>query len=311
MNKSDKYYLKTGKLELSMLDDEEHMCVVDSVEKKESKDLVLSLDVDRSERVNKSGKASQQTLKINKDIYNTLHTMGQFLTNKEQHMPNKSVKKSIKIVKGQKLDKMASSLKVIDIPTSSVVGKEELFTSMPISEADQIKKINETVNMSHVETKQLEPSVVEKEESLSDTIRIDTAQLEEMAINLEYRRSEVDKQCVKEKSAPAQENINKGLYGNQEVEAQIESAYKEANEFIMTYQEAAVTEENIDRIDLEDCTYPLAHPLEQGNTLNQGYIDSILATFFKPVEPQNVFSRALKKHIENQITIIKNYNHIL
>lgn len=317
MNKSDKYYLKRGKLELSMLDDEEHTCVVDSIEKKESKDLLLNFEMDRIERVKKVSKKSQQksqqTLKINKDIYNTLHTMGQFLTNKEQQVPNRSVKKSIKIVKGQKLEQMASSLKVQDIAISPVVTKEDLSTSLPISEADQIKKTNEIVNMPIVDVNQIKGSVIEKEESLSDTRRIDTAQLEKMAINLEYRRPEVDKQLIEEKAVKAQKKINKVLYGDQEIEAQIESAYNEANQFMMTYQEVVATEENpnIKKIDLDDYPNSLGHPLAQGSILNQGYIDSILATFFKPVEPQDAFSRELKKHIEKHIITIKNYDNIL
>lgn len=78
MNTSDKYYLKEGKLELSMLDEEDEECALTQ----EHKQTFESLE---SEHITET-KQSQPKLKIDKDISNTLHIMGQFLTKTEQEV---------------------------------------------------------------------------------------------------------------------------------------------------------------------------------------------------------------------------------
>ena len=60
MDKFDKYYLKRGKLELSILDEE---------------DMVIDSTIVDKEKVKKVPQ-----VKLNKEIYNTLQTMGKFLT---------------------------------------------------------------------------------------------------------------------------------------------------------------------------------------------------------------------------------------
>lgn len=322
MNKSDKYYLKRGKLELSMLDDEEQTYIVDSREKKESKGLGRDFEQGRIEKVKKVSKTTQQgpqqTLKINKDIYNTLHTMGQFLTNKENQGPNRSVKKSIKVVKGQKSEQITQALKLQEVEKFCVTIKEDFSTSLPISEADQIKKMNEVINIPSVEKNQTEKERILKEtrEILSDTRRIDIAQLEEMAIHLEYRKPGVEKKYTEKKIIKSQQPAKKVLTENKEIEDQIACAYQQANQFMMAYDEVAVSTKeygniNIKEIELENYYDISRDHLVQASILNQENIDSILATFFKSEEPQDSFNKELKNHIEKHIMGIKNYDNIL
>ena len=293
MNKSDKYYLKKGRLELSMLEDEEQIYRTDTENKIEERDLGINLGQvkieQKSEEDERISSVPQQTLKINKDIYNTLHTMGQFLTTKEHQGNNRSVKKSIKVVKGQKLGKISEISKAQEV---------EVSTSLPISEADQIKQINEVIYIPSKEKQEVEEKVGLKEaqETLGDTRRIDAAQLEQMAIHLEYRRA------------------NKALDENTEIEEQISSAYEQASQFMMACDEVAISIEkphNIEAIDVENQNHSSGPNIEEIGVLNQNDIDEILSTFFKPMESKNAFCKQLKNHIDRHIMAIKNYNHIL
>lgn len=72
MNKFDKYYLRQGKLELSMLDEDDDK----KVEQREK--VVLPHEEDDSKEVR------EPCIKLTEDIYNTLQTMGKFLTEKEE-----------------------------------------------------------------------------------------------------------------------------------------------------------------------------------------------------------------------------------
>lgn len=72
MNKFDKYYLRQGKLELSMLDEDDDK----KVEEKEK--TILSSEEDHNVE------AREPRIRLTDDIYNTLQTMGKFLTEKEE-----------------------------------------------------------------------------------------------------------------------------------------------------------------------------------------------------------------------------------
>lgn len=82
MQKSGEYYLKEGKLELSILDDAE-----DEMQEFESSRSYtynrLSMQQPRRRNGLRKTPTGHQKLKVSKEVYNTLHAMGQFLTQKE------------------------------------------------------------------------------------------------------------------------------------------------------------------------------------------------------------------------------------
>nr|WP_302598923.1 hypothetical protein [uncultured Cellulosilyticum sp.] len=92
MNKFDKYYLKHGKLELSILDE-------DDDEKVEEKHIHHEED---------NNETRQPRIKLTEDIYNTLQTMGKFLTKKvegedETSLPDEIQEKECSLFNQSKL----------------------------------------------------------------------------------------------------------------------------------------------------------------------------------------------------------------
>lgn len=75
MNQSDKYYLKQGKLQLSMLDEEDDELEIIDLEFPQIKQI--------KETRSKQMCTKEVKLKITQEIYNNLHTMAQFLTKNE------------------------------------------------------------------------------------------------------------------------------------------------------------------------------------------------------------------------------------
>lgn len=103
MNKFDKYYLKKGKLELSILDEDEYG---DKSEEAPS-------SVEKGILKVKGIKTKEPRVKLTQDIYNVLQTMGEFLTK-----PESESEKTVSSAKAQRLEKIASSFKVqqIELP---------------------------------------------------------------------------------------------------------------------------------------------------------------------------------------------------
>ena len=157
MNKSDKYYLKEGRLELSMLDEEEYG----------EKGLFNNLEFEHTRRLRdvckKNQQKPQQALKVSNDIYNTLHTMGQFLTKMEPQPVSAPIKKSMNLAKSQKLEQIASSIRVQELELSTQISKQKHFNSLSISEVDQIKEINKAVNIGSVERNQVDIEFIQIE----------------------------------------------------------------------------------------------------------------------------------------------------
>lgn len=305
MNKFDKYYLKKGKLELSMLEDEENEDVGDLF-----KNDGLEHTKKFEEVCEKTQQKPEETLKMNKDIYNTLHTMGKILTKIEPQISNVPIKKSMNLAKAQKLEQIASSIKVQKIELPPITSKENALKSLYISKADQIKEVNEMVNIPLIDRNQIKVESIQREsrEALSDTRRIDTAELEELAINLDYRRQEVEDKQMIETLNEEQAKLEKALKNERDIEAQIESIYKEASQIVVLNNEEMMEEcLRIRPIEIEEPLNKLLNKSERDSLVEQENIDRILSSFFKPKEEEYAVSRELKEHIEKHITAIKNY----
>ena len=83
VNKSDRYYLKAGKLELSMLDDEDE--AIKMVDARSEKEVVNGLETGCTKGlIEKQDDFAEPQLKVSKEVYNTLHAMGEFLTRRDE-----------------------------------------------------------------------------------------------------------------------------------------------------------------------------------------------------------------------------------
>ncbi len=104
MNKSDKYYMKHGKLELSMLDsdDDEEFSLQNSEENNIKKDMFFDMEFPHSKKIREK---KETKVKMSKDIYSTLQNMGQFLVKSEE----------ADIARAQKLAQIGLTLKVEDM----------------------------------------------------------------------------------------------------------------------------------------------------------------------------------------------------
>lgn len=325
-----------------MLDEDDDQDVLEPIESSQKKDLFRNLEFEHTKRLREVREKPQPILKVNKDIYNTLHTMGQFLTKME--MPqgaNIPIKKSMPSAKAQKLEQIASSIKVQEIELPPITTQEERMSVLSISKADEIKEVNQPINLPTGDKEQVH---IEQVGNLGDTKRIDMVKLEAMAIELEYSGQEVQREPMEQEIQVLQEEetINsdgevQGLfsvndegisepYGQVEVEqiepldeisrwdndieAQIESSYKQISQGTVQDQDAVMSiEEGLRIRSTEEELYlnSLSSESEMRHTLDQNSIDNIVSSFFGSKQSQYAFSKELKKHIEKQITAIRNY----
>ena len=325
-----------------MLDEDDDQNVLEPTENSQKKDLFRNLEFEHTKRLREVREKPQPILKVNKEIYNTLHTMGQFLTKME--MPqgaNIPIKKSMPSAKTQKLEQIASSIKVQEIELPPITTQEERMSVLSISKADEIKEVNQPINLPTGDKEQV---YIEQVGNLGDTKRIDTVKLEAMAIELEYSGQEVQREPMEQEIQVLQEeetinsdgevqdlfSVNdEGIsepYGQVEVEqiepldeisrwdndmeAQIVSSYKQISQGTVQDQDAVMSiEEGLRIRSTEEELYlnSLSSESEMRHTLDQNSIDNIVSSFFGSKQPQYAFSKELKKHIEKQITAIRNY----
>lgn len=325
-----------------MLDEDDNQDLLETMGSSQEKDLFRNLEFEHTKRLREVRQKPQQTLKVSKDIYNTLHTMGQFLT--KMDMPqgaNIPIKKSMTSAKAQKLEQIASSIRVQEIELPPTATQEERMSALCISKADEIKEINQPINLPTGEKEQV---LIEQVGSFGDTKRIDTVKLEAMAIELEYGHQEVQREPMEQEIQVLQEEETINSDGevqsafsvddegvsesywqveseqiepldeisgwDNDIEAQIESSYKQISQGTVQDQDVVMSiEEGLRIRSTEEELYlnSLGSESEMRHTLDQNSIDNIVSSFFGSKQPQYAFSRELKKHIEKQITAIRNY----
>lgn len=126
---SDKFYLKNGGLELSMLEDEDETPKGTSLPKVE----VPKLQHTKRRREMKS--PEQPKLKVTSEIYNTLQAMSQYLTRSED--------KPVNAAKAQLIEQVASTIKV-KMPYSEVDKEVEAsYKRVQTMGCDQVAKQEE------------------------------------------------------------------------------------------------------------------------------------------------------------------------
>lgn len=160
MNKSDKYYLKQGKLELSMLDDDDDEVFV-ATNGPAQKKVVNKVEEQRlfehTKRLRDVKDNKQARVKVSQEIYSTLHTMGQYLTkNDDKEVNSLSAKKPMNAAKAQLIEQLASSVKVQDMTLPPMPSKEERLLSTSITRADEIIEKTVDISLSGKNNKQLQ-----------------------------------------------------------------------------------------------------------------------------------------------------------
>lgn len=135
MNKSDKYYLKCGRLELSMLEDEDDVAEV--VQNSNKNGLLNKLEYKQTKQDEKRREQQvaeiQTELKVSEDVYNTLHTMGKFLTGQEEMSATSEVKQENKMSNGhhQKQDQ-AETLRAYIMKKKNDSQDEEIISGQDL-----------------------------------------------------------------------------------------------------------------------------------------------------------------------------------
>ena len=251
MNKSDKYYLKQGKLELSMLEDEEdELELRNSIQRPSKKDLFVDLEFPYSKRLKdnslKTLRAKEPKLKVTKDISNTLHMMGQFLTKSDEGEidPVKVVppRRSINTAKAQKLEQIASTLKIqeVELPPR-VIEKEEVVEKVSeLSSREETpfeslsgERLKEKISVGIPNQEQLSEDALEARSVLKDEINTEINELlaEEKELEAYSQTSRQEEQELQiNKSAQIQEMVQEEIEQEEIEQKEIEQKEIEQKE---------------------------------------------------------------------------------
>lgn len=237
MNNSKEYYFKEGRLELSMLEDKEDE-VQPMIIAGHRRAVLEQLEYGQIRRGRKKNRPQlQPKLKVSKDVYDTLHTMGQFLTGQDE-----------KIIEFESRRNLVSSKESTGEEINSTKGKEDL----------------EVTKKEYV---QLQAKILQEYVSKQDN-RFE----EQKLVN-----QNVEEQREKQQVINQEENREKD---------------------IELYRPILENDEEIDHTD------------EVEQILNQNNIDYIVEDFFEKhisATPKYVYTEELKRHVEEKIRSIQNY----
>lgn len=313
MNKADKYYLKQGKLELSMLDDEEDELEWGSTpHTTPKKDLFADLELPHTKRMketrSKQVRTKEGKLKVTQDIYNTLHTMGQFLTKTEEpeEVEPKTLlpKKVMNAAKVQKLEQIASTLKIqeIELPPRAQI-KENTEEVVGINEKTPFKSIPIEQHQEEI------TGIVPGQSTIAKDEGIHTLQ-EEMITEIKALLDE-------EKELERYEEVKSQLV-TESIPSSVQKAVdipinKEHKEEIISITEVSAIEKEVQEVYYggnylqEDKLLIEPEKEDPHKELKQKQIDEILGTLFGDITSKYGYEKELKRHIDKQIAMIKNY----
>ncbi len=269
MNKSDKYYLKQGKLELSMLEDEEdELELRNSIQRPSKKDLFVDLEFPYSKRLKdnslKTLRAKEPKLKVTKDISNTLHMMGQFLTKSDEGEidPVKVVppRRSINTAKAQKLEQIASTLKIqeVELPPR-VIEKEEVVEKVSeLSSREETpfeslsgERLKEKISVGIPNQEQLSEDALEARSVLKDEINTEINELlaEEKELEAYSQTSRQEEQELQiNKSAQIQEMVQEEIEQEEIEQKEIEQKEIEQEEI----EQKEIEQKEIEQEEIEE-----------------------------------------------------------
>ena len=340
MNKSDKYYLKQGKLELSMLEDEEdELELKNSIQRPAKKDLFVDVEFPHSKRLRdnslKTSRSKEPKLKVTQDIYNTLHTMGQFLAKSDEgeieSVKVVSPKRSINAAKAQKLEQIASTLKIqeIELPPKTVEKNETVEQGSELSKKEEMpfeslsgERLKEKITVGIPKQEQLREEILETAEILRDEINAEINELlaEEKELetcsqsSMQEEEGQPFKDSVQIEEVIQEEVIQEEVIQEEIVQEEIVQEVKnETLEGVFHNEvERSAIEREIEQVypsenDLVDKEKKDRVVAENAKDLKQNHIDEIIKSFFGKSTHQYPFAKQLKKHIDKQIASIENY----
>lgn len=342
MNKSDKFYLKQGKLELSMLDDDDDDDDSFSASKQKNLDDDSHEQIDtellfpHTKRRRDSRVSNSPKVKVSSDIYNTLHVMGQLLTKNDDTTNSLPVKKPVNAAKVQMIEQLASNVKVQDMTLPPMPSKEERLLNVSITSADEIRETgvdislfsggekNEEIRAENRNWYKLEKEADlqdamydEKGEAVRETVQPIETSSEKEAIDHSYveafnRLNEnvvLDHQLVNEISEQQLEQQQehtlyeeKAQEADERYSAEMEKTIKESYDSVSTHH-----------IEGKKEIEAVADNRTNGNDVEefqdskqcQKDVDRIVESFFDSRVPQYSFTRDLKRHIEKHIRALK------
>lgn len=312
MNKSDKYYLNQGKLELSMLDDEDDEIDQLNTPKTNNKNVLEQFEFEHTKRLRDKKKTGQAKIKVSKEIYSTLHTMGQYLTNVEDDQKsstnsNLGVKKNINSAKTQMLEQVASTIKVQEVSLPPVVKRQEQPKNMEITKADDLTATGKDTAI-FIDRKQ-EQTISQQDEAQALGVRENQDSKENNILtNIEPIISQ------EEMAALLQDDpFDEMVTYNSISDDVINDATNDITDDTKVYDSPlnSSVEEPIedwlqDEMQQEEwCAENIEDALN--HKTQQTKIDNLLNNFFDNRKPQYSFQKELKQHIEKKIRAIREY----
>ena len=302
MNKSDKYYMKQGKLELSMLDSDDDDVILQSSEKNEDKrELFSDIEFQHTRKIR--DRRDSKTIRP-QDIYSTLQSMGQFLVKSEE----------ADIAKAQKLAKIGSTLKIEDMELpprkeEKVVNKNDaLATNQPPeiqTEQDNNLEYVQRENKEKIKDIKSNTKDVVAEQKESVTPNNEIVELSDQnADRLEINKEEDLLQKTNGTSyKDSYETINavKNDNDNNKNIAHVNSEDKDDTKSRNVISKV-VSSESSDKVNiLEDI------PEDMDTELQQNQIDKILNLHFGRIRANYPDAKMFKSYIDEQIAKIENY----
>ena len=327
MNKSDKYYLKKGKLELSMLDEDDDFDDYSmktntrvNTRTKTMEERLSELDLQHTKRLRGAKKTNSSNtiskVKVSKEIYSTLQAMGQYLTKADENGGNSlPVKKPINSAKAQMLEELASRVKVQDISLPPMPSQEERLKNTIITKADEIKEVSEDIcltsvkqedNQSESVTKDCEQplmaadevSLYDEEIDYTDRIAGSTSRVSghEPIEQMSLVSNEVIQSKSQEVIEEVEDYIERNVLYSPDMEKEVEKAYMHLQEL----KGMPVTEDEMaaKRIKLPILEYKDEHCIQEE-------IDHLVESFFDRRVPQYSYIQDLKRHVDKHIKVLE------
>ena len=308
MNKSDKYYLNKGKLELSMLDDDDDEIEQLNTPKTNPKDVLDQFEFEHTKRLRDKKKNVQPKIKVSKEIYSTLHTMGQYLTKAEEEQKvsenkNLGVKKNVNDAKTQMLEQVASTIKVQEVSLPPVVKRQQPSKDMEITRADDLTATGKDVAI-FIDKKQDQKTIQPDEVQSLVTKENQAIKGEPILMNIEPIISEEEMAALLQEDLPEEngeaDHISEEASDNimpDDVKLK-DSLESESQDWLQENIQDEMHQEEWCAENMEDA---LNHRTQQSK------IDNLLSHFFDSHKPQYGFQKELKQHIEEKIRAIREY----
>lgn len=273
------------RLELSMLDDDEDE-KIETVQRGSRRELAQKRVLGEKAKVMPKKSTKVPSITVSEDVYQTLHTMGKFLTQNETTLPEEEFIENQKEAKAL-LDKVQEPHKREANVVNSVLTGETIETKISEQLGTLIEEVQEIEEIVKVDRETL----VEEIETIVDSIQP----------KLEQEITKVQKSTQEEKLKEAQNLVDEIKNVRKKSKAQIEAI---VNNAVEESQLESALEQDYNEEDY----------FEEDKPLKQNEIDKLFDLHFKHRTPDPIYANInledLKTHIEDQILLIKEYGNI-